>query len=162
MCASACGASGTTIEEVVANLQRVVEGLAATAATTRARADMSRASVETSERALKDTLEACRVAREELCEEFASVRARGERALERLATPASVEAAKERRRAEGLRAFAVAESLLAELVNDEANVVYPQGFFQVAIDCPGNGKSAGDAKAIFAKPGAFISDIIRR
>ena len=106
MCASACGASGTTIEEVVANLQRVVEGLAATAATTRARADMSRASVETSERALKDTLEACRVAREELCEEFASVRARGERALERLATPASVEAAKERRRAEGLRAFA--------------------------------------------------------
>ena len=87
MCASACGASGTTIEEVVANLQRVVEGLAATAATTRARADMSRASVETSERALKDTLEACCVAREELCEEFARVRARGERALERLAAP---------------------------------------------------------------------------
>ena len=106
MCSDACGTSETTIEEAVANLQRVVDGLTTTAATTRARADMSRESVETSERALKDTLEACGVAREALCEEFARVRARGERALERLATPASVKAAKERRRAESLRAFA--------------------------------------------------------
>ena len=88
MCASACGASGTTIEEVVANLNAWWKVWRRRAH--RARADMSRASVETSERALKDTLEACCVAREELCEEFARVRARGERALERLATPASV------------------------------------------------------------------------